>query len=375
MRRQLNLLYVTSSPSWGGLEMNVVRLGEEMKRRGHNVLLACSFDGRMYREAQDKFNLFNIAGGFIQSFFKLRSILRSFKIDLIHVFRSRDLNKVAFAVLSMMRRPKILFDPQVGIGACKKDPFHKIIYEIVDSVIAVSNDVADGFERNLPIRREVIRVIHPGVDVDRFKFSQDSREKIRRELGLGDEIVIGIVSRISPGKGHEELFNAFKILIEEFDNLKLLVVGGATVGEEGYFMEVRKLADKLGISEKVIWAGFRRDVPEILSAIDIFVAPSHAEAFGLALVEAMSVGLPVVASKNAGFIDIIQDGVNGVFFEKGNYFDLADKIKMLLNEPSLSKSIGENASKTAREKFSIKRYFDEIEAIYFQLLTQKQTGD
>jgi glycosyltransferase involved in cell wall biosynthesis len=116
-------------------------------------------------------------------------------------------------------------------------------------------------------------------------------------------------------------------------------------------------------------------VPEILNAIDIFVAPSHAEAFGLALVEAMSVGLPVVASKNAGFIDIIQDGVNGVFFEKGNYFDLADKIKMLLNEPSLSKSIGENASKTAREKFSIKRYFDEIEAIYFQLLTQKQTGD
>jgi glycosyltransferase involved in cell wall biosynthesis len=375
MRRQLNLLYVTSSPSWGGLEMNVVRLGEEMKRRGHNVLLACNFDERVYCEAQDKFNLFNIAGGFIQSFFKLRSILRSFKIDLIHVFRSRDLNKVAFAVLSMMRRPKILFDPQVGIGACKKDPFHKIVYEIVDSVIAVSKDVADGFERNLPIRREVIKVIHPGVDVDRFKFSQDSREKIRREFGLGDEIVIGIVSRISPGKGHEELFNAFKILIEEFDNLKLLVVGGATVGEEGYFMEVRKLADKLGISEKVIWAGFRRDVPEILSAIDIFVAPSHAEAFGLALVEAMSVGLPIVASKNAGFIDIIQDRVNGVFFEKGNYFDLADKIKMLLNEPSLSKSIGENASKTAREKFSIKRYFDEIEAIYFQLLTQKQTGD
>jgi glycosyltransferase involved in cell wall biosynthesis len=275
----------------------------------------------------------------------------------------------------MMRRPKILFDPQVGIGACKKDPFHKIVYEIVDSVIAVSKDVADGFERNLPIRREVIKVIHLGVDVDRFKFSQDSREKIRREFGLGDEIVIGIVSRISPGKGHEELFNAFKILIEEFDNLKLLVVGGATVGEEGYFMEVRKLADKLGISEKVIWAGFRRDVPEILNVIDIFVAPSHAEAFGLALVEAMSVGLPVVASKNAGFIDIIQDGVNGIFFEKGNYFDLAEKIKMLLNEPSLSKSIGENASKTAREKFSIKRYFDEIEAIYFQLLTQKQTGD
>jgi glycosyltransferase involved in cell wall biosynthesis len=375
MRRQLNLLYVISSPSWGGLEMNVVRLGEEMKRRRHNVLLACSFDGRMYREAQDKFNLFNIAGGYIQSLFKLRSILRSFKIDLIHVFRSRDLNKVAFAVLSMMKRPKILFDPQVGIGACKKDPFHKIVYEIVDSVIAVSKDVADGFERNLPIRREVIKVIHLGVDVDRFKFSQDSREKLRREFGLGDEIVIGIVSRISPGKGHEELFNAFKILIEEFDNLKLLVVGGATVGEEGYFMEVRKLADKLGISEKVIWAGFRRDVPEILSAIDIFVAPSHAEAFGLALVEAMSVGLPVVASKNAGFIDIIQDGVNGIFFEKGNYFDLAEKIKMLLNEPSLSKSIGENASKTAREKFSIKRYFDEIEAIYFQLLTQKQTGD
>ncbi|WP_140945783.1 glycosyltransferase family 4 protein [Candidatus Thermokryptus mobilis] len=375
MGRQLNLLYVTSSPSWGGLEMNVIRLGEEMKRRGHNVLLACSFDGRVYREAQNRFTLFNITSGYIQSFFKLRSILRSFKIDLIHVFRSRDLNKVAFAVLSMMKRPKILFDPQIGIGVRKKDPFHGVVYDMVDSVIAVSKDVADGFERNLPINREKIRIVYPGIDVDRFKFSDIAREKIRRELGLCDDIVIGIVSRISPGKGHEELFKAFKILAEGFDNLKLLVIGGATVGEEGYFKEVRKLADELGISDKVIWAGFRKDVHEILSAIDIFVAPSHAEAFGLSLVEAMSVGLPIIASKNAGFIDIIQDGVNGVFFEKGNYFDLADKIKMLLNEPSLSKSIGENASKTAREKFNIKRYFDEIEAIYFQLLTQKQTGD
>ncbi len=375
MRNQLNLLYVTSTPSWGGLEMNVVRLGEEMKKRGHNVLLACNFDGRVYREAQDKFNLFNIGGGHLQSFFKLRSILKSFKIDLIHVFRSRDLNKVAFAVLPMTKRPVVLFDPQIGIGVCKKDPLHRVVYAMVDSIIAVSKDVADGFKRNLPIKCEVIKIIHLGVDVSRFKFSELSRENIRREFGLGDDIVIGVVSRISPGKGHEDLFMAFKILSEEFDNLKLLVVGGATLGEERYFMEVHELAKKLRISDKVIWAGFRRDVPEILSAIDIFVAPSHAEAFGLALVEAMSVGLPVVASKNAGFIDIIQDGVNGIFFERGNYIDLADKIKMLLKEPSLSKFIGVNALKTAREKFSIKRYFDEIEEIYFQLLTQKQIED
>ncbi|CUT00040.1 Glycosyl transferases group 1 [Candidatus Kryptobacter tengchongensis] len=178
------------------------------------------------------------------------------------------------------------------------------------------------------------------------------------------------MSRFSPGKGHEELFKAFKILAGEFENVRLLIIGEPTVGELDYFKKLRKLQDELGIGDKTIWAGFRRDVYDVLCGVDIFVAPSHAEAFGLSLVEAMSTQLPVVATRNAGFLDIISDGENGLFFEKGDYNDLAEKIKLLMENKELAKRLGEKARETVCEKFSFEKYISEIESLYFEL---KQT--
>ena len=362
-----------SSISWGGLEMNILKLACKMKERGHAVTIACNPKGRLFQQAKEDFEVIQFGNDFKSDFKTMRKFLKQNQFDVVHIFRSGDVNKIALSLLFNSQKPALILDPQIGVGVKKKDPFHKFIYQKIDAVIAISKDVADGFFRNLPVEREKVRIVYPGVDVEKFKFRSESRERIRNELNLGNDIVIGVVSRFSPGKGHEELLRAFKILIQEFENMKLLIVGEPTVGEIDYFKSLKNLEKELGVEKNIIWTGFRKDIPDILSAIDIFVAPSHAEAFGLSLVEAMAVGLPVVATKSAGFLDIIDDGVNGLFFEKGNHIDLAEKIKKLITDREFARYLGEKASETARNKFSFEKYANSIENLYFELVKSKQT--
>lgn len=369
---KLKLLFVMSSISWGGLEMNILRIAREMSKRGHGVAIMCNPDGRLFKEAGEDFEMLKFRGDFAEALRSLYNFLRQKSIDVVHVYKSSDLKKIALPIFLSKRKPVLMFDPQIGIGIKKKDLLHRLVYANVDLIIAISRDVASGYLRNLPVDESKIKIIYPGVDVEKFKFTEEGRNKIRREFGFSDEVVIGVVSRFSPGKGHEELFKAFKILINEFKNIRLLVVGEPTVGEIRYFESLRKLNKELGLENFTVWTGFRKDIPEILSAIDLFVSPSYAESFGLSLVEAMAVGLPAVVTKNAGFLDIIEDGVNGLFFEKGNYIELAEKIKRLISDKTLTQTLKENAKETARTRFSFYRYIDEIESIYFELVKSKQ---
>ncbi len=369
---KLELLFVMSSVSWGGLEMNIIRIANEMYKRGHKVTIMCNPEGRLYKEAEKFFDVLEFKSNNFASMLLLYNLLKRRSIDVVHVFRSGDLKKIIFPIFLVKRKPVLILDPQIGIGNNKKDLFHKLIFANVDLILAVSRDVANGYLRNLPVDENKIKIVYPGIDVEKFKFTEQGRNKIRDEFGFSDEVVIGVVSRFSPGKGHEELFKAFKILMSEFKNIRLLVVGEPTVGEIKYFENLRKLSKELGIEDFTIWTGFRKDIPEILSAIDIFVAPSHAEAFGFSLVEAMAVGLPVVATKSAGFLDIIEDGVNGLFFERENYTDLAEKIKKVISDKALAQTLKENARKTAHVRFSLDRYIDKIESLYFELMKSKQ---
>ncbi|MFN3133962.1 MAG: glycosyltransferase family 4 protein [Candidatus Kryptonium sp.] len=379
MKRNLELLYVISTLSWGGLEMYILQIVNGLVKKGHNITVACNSAGKLFQELTKTFNgekraieIVNLGDNFFKNLKTLLKILKRKKFHVIHVFRSSDLKFVALALILRGDDSAIILDPQIGVGVKKKDLLHKMLYRKVDAMIAISKDVMNGFLRNLPVNVGKIKLVYPGIDVERFKFRDESRRRIREEFGLGDEIVIGVVSRFSPGKGHEELFRAFKILMGEFNNVKLLVVGGSTVGEVDYFRSLQKLADELGINNKTIWVGFRKDVQDVLCAFDIFVAPSHAEAFGLSLVEAMATELSVVATRSAGFLDIISNGTNGLFFEKGNYEDLAEKIKLLIKDKEFAKQLGKKARETVCEKFSFERYLNEIEALYFDLVKLKQ---
>lgn len=203
-----------------------------------------------------------------------------------------------------------------------------------------------------------------GIDATKFDPEIIKGNKVREEFGINDkDLVIGMMSRFSPGKGHEEFLFAAKELNKKYSNLKFLVVGEASRGENNYEVKIKRTADEYNLNN-IIFSGFRSDTPEVLAAMDIFVFPSHAEAFGIALVEAMSMGKPSVCSASDGVLDIAVDKETSLLFEKKNAQVLTDKIDRLINSPELRIYLGNNARNHVVENFDLGILTDKVIDIY-----------
>jgi len=118
------------------------------------------------------------------------------------------------------------------------------------------------------------------------------------------------------------------------------------------------------MQNKVIFTGFRNDTPKIFAALDIFVFPSHAEAFGVALAEALSMEKPTVCSNSDGVLDIAVDGVTSFLFEKQNWHDLADKVEILIVSPETRKAFGLQGRKRAVQFFDLEVFTSKLINIY-----------
>ena len=202
-------------------------------------------------------------------------------------------------------------------------------------------------------------VIPNPVDYDIFRPDVDGRE-CRRTLGLSpDEHMVLLVGRIVPHKGIEYLVEAAQYV----DNAKFVIGGeGPSLGA------VRRVARVFGVQEKVIFAGRvpRAKLPEYYAACDVAVLPSvsRLEAFGIAALEAMSTGKPVVVSDMPGIREVIANGVEGLLCEPLNAEDLAAKVNTLLADQAMREKMGMAGRRKVLEKFGIKSVVDSLESVY-----------
>ncbi|MGN0653416.1 MAG: glycosyltransferase [Oscillospiraceae bacterium] len=141
------------------------------------------------------------------------------------------------------------------------------------------------------IPRDRIKILNNAINVEKFLFNKQIREKYRQEFGLGDSFVIGNVARMSHQKNHEFLLDVFANVCNRIDNAKLLLVGNGPLEND-----IRQKAERLGLLDKIVFAGFRDDVNNIMQAMDIFCLPSRFEGLGIVYIEALSAGLECLAS-------------------------------------------------------------------------------
>jgi glycosyltransferase involved in cell wall biosynthesis len=260
----------------------------------------------------------------------------------------------------------------MGSFVVKKDYLHKRLYSRVDKAFAISKVIENNLIETTPLSRDKTSILHNGVDVNRFTPENKNREKIRYEFNIKeDELLLGMTARFTPGKGHEEFLEAAKAISGQFKNVKFLIVGEPSRGESEYAERIYRLSKDFGLDDKVIFTGFRSDIPDILSALDVFVFPSHAEAFGISLAEAMAAGKACVASDSDGPLDIIDDELNGLFFETGNADDLTNKLIMLIKESSLRRKLSEQARIKALRDFDIEKLTDKTIVHYKELIKKK----
>lgn len=352
--------------------MHALQVCALLQARGHRVRLACPGGSRLEAEARAHAvpALALHVSGYAHpvQLVRLAHHLRHDDVDVIHCHQSRDIAvAVPAMLLSGIRRPVIL-SKSVGSYIMKRDLLHRLTHAHISRVLAISSVIKRNVIATTPVAPERVITYPFFVNTERFARERANPAKLREEFGVPHgSILIGFVGRFSPGKGHEELLQASVILHQRHPHARVLVVGEASYGEEEYHREILAMASRVGLEDIVTFTGFRRDVPDVMAAFDVLAFPSHAEAFGMVLIEAMAMERPVVCTNCDGVLDIVVDGVTGLYVEPRNPQQLADALSLLIGDGDLREKMGREGRKRVLAHFDERASIDRLEAIYAEV--------
>lgn len=301
----------------------------------------------------------------IKTIYKLITLIRSRDIDIIHSngFRTNLYGGIA----GRITRKKVVWHARNLITSEKIDPDRLFIF-LPHCLICLTEAIRKRFYRGgIPFKKCV--VIHNGVDTEEFN-PGISGNPIREEFGIPkDAPLIGITSRIVPVKGHDTFLKAVRIVAKHFPEARFLIAGSHLSLEYSDWEEhIRRFSKEMGLSERVIFTSFRRDLPQILAAMNIYVLASYTEASGRTHLEAMSMAKPIVATRSGGTPEIAVEGETAILVKPGDDKAMADVIISLLKDPNKRMVMGRKARERAERFFSIKRKVIETEELYLHLL-------
>jgi glycosyltransferase involved in cell wall biosynthesis len=245
----------------------------------------------------------------------------------------------------------------------------KLLGRITHHQIALTPEEGNDYLNLGVAKSKNISVIHSGVDLTCFKRSATKSNPKRNELGIPpDSLVVGYVGWLIPIKGVTYLVNAMAEVVQRHPNSLLVLVGkGDEKGEEE--IKLRERVASLGLEDRVRFLGWRPDVDEIMGCFDIFVLPSLNEGMGRVLVEAMSAGLPIVASRVGGIPDLVKHGENGLLIPPADVGALEQAISDLLSDNAKRKRMGETGKRMCRP-YSVEAMVEKIDDLYSRLVEE-----
>lgn len=243
-------------------------------------------------------------------------------------------------------------------------------------MIAVSQAVRKNFCGHLSPLKNRTAVILNAIDLNSFGATGVNREEVRTSLSLAhDDFAIGIVGQLTPRKGQMELLEAFEKLSRTVPNAVLVIAGSAIFNRDfEYEQLLRSSTQRLGLSDRVKMLGARKDVPEIMRALDLLVVNSRREPFGLVACEAMACGTPVLATACDGLPEIIDHQTNGWLVPFGNQQALVDALSFLAERPDVRRTLADAAREAVAQRFTLERYMNELQAFYREHARQDRSA-
>lgn len=239
----------------------------------------------------------------------------------------------------------------------------KILSKFTNKIICCSNNVMDSISRLENIPRDKFLTIINTSNVEKLKVTKDSRI-LRREIGLSDDdFVIGNIGSLCQRKGQDTLIRTFPLIIDKIHNAKLLFIG-KEVPE--FKQKLINLVCSLGLSGKIFFLGKKDNIADYLNIIDIFVLSSFLEGIPLAMLEAMYMQVPVIATEIGGTPEVITNNKNGILVKVNNIKELTDAIIDLFNNREKQIRLAQEGRKTVLERFSNERYISQLEDLYNQ---------
>lgn len=348
---------------WGGIESHSDILASTLVKRGHNVIMGCQVNGFITTEAAKlkiparKVRIIN--SGDVAAIIKMVKISSQENIELIIANHGREYWPAALA--AKFSGARIVFvrhqTDRLKSTTCL------LVNRFVDRVVAVSGAVREALIKS-GISPEKITLIPNSIVLARFNPTRIDKQKVRKELGIdGAAVVIGTVGKLNRGKGVYEALYAFNRLAPEYPQLKLLFVGEGP--ERGPLEQEVK---KLGIDDRVVFAGMRRDVERMYAAMDIFVLPSTCdEAFGMVIIEAMAMEKPVIGTTVGGIPAIINHNVTGLLVPPADEAGLSAALARYIEDRNLALRIARNGRRFVEDRFSDETSGDKFEAVFKRL--------
>ncbi|RUM49470.1 MAG: glycosyltransferase family 1 protein [Marinomonas sp.] len=360
----MNILHICLSHGFGGLEMYPLRVGKEMKALGHQVF-GLTFQGSeiaevMQREFDASWELETRGNGYMQ-LFKLADWMKQHQIQYVHCHKSSDL--LLAVLLKKLCGFKLIYTDHMGVKKPKKDIFHRFIYRNVDQLLSISQFTLAHNKKALPVKEGCIQALWLGTDISELP---TEKADLKAELKLAPEtFMIGIVGRLSPGKGHFELLQAMTHLDERFH---LVVVGGLNAkqgGDDPYIAKLKTYVADHEIASKVTFYGFSSTPEKQLSGMDVVAIPSHLEAFGLTVIEAMAQGKAIIGANTGAIPEIIDN--TGVLVDPLNVEALAAAMSDLSLDQARREALAKAARERAEQQFDQKVHVRKLLSIYQML--------
>lgn len=354
----MRILQVCSVTTFGGGERHLADLSHALTDLGHEVYAAAvpgsplsaelSFlsEGRTFALSRRNYvkNLKGLAG-----------FVRANNIDIIHAHAARDYHLAALAV-------RLASHGQLVLTRHTLFPLRTInkpLLRRASRVIAVSGAVAESLRRNGVIESSKITVVHNGIDIDRFERSSGDR---------GSAVLVGTVGHLALIKGHDILVRAAALISRRRPDVRFVVIGEDKSPQMENRRSLESLVAELGLSGIVTMPGWQDDIPAVLSSLTLFVSAARSEPFGLAIVEAMAAGLPIVVTASEGALEIIEDGITGKLVPMDDAEALAQAITALLDDPLECSRLARNARLAARDRYSLTRMATDTERVYREAL-------
>lgn len=314
-------------------------------------------------------------GDIVRAALAFRRLGKKLRVDLIHANSMR-----AGIVAALAARPG---SPPLIVSVCDCLPNTRIA-DLTRRFLArraagvLSNSIYTATNFASTISTPPASIVYNPIDLDRFDPGRIDRRKARARLGLDPFTpVLGVVAQLTPWKGQDDAIRTLAGLKQEWPAARLLLIGGTTFtggaarfDNRAYVSTLRGLAERHGVLDAVTFMGDRDDVPEILRALDVFLLPSWEEPFGLAVIEAMAMRLPVVATNVGGPAEIITSGEDGLLLPPRQPERWSEAVASLLRDTNRRAEMGWTARQRVVARFSRERYVSAILHEYRETLAR-----
>ncbi len=367
----MKILHFSSAKTWRGGEQQIAYLYEELAKKTVEQWIFCVHESALANYcSQKKIPHFTYQKRFAANPFvsnQLKKICEKLKVDLVHLHDAHS-HTIGFMSIFLGNKTPFILSRRVDFPVRESWLSHKKYnHPSIKRILSVSDKVQEILAPAI-LDKQKLQVVHSGIDLNRFQYA--NKGVLRKEYGISKEVkIIGNVAAIASHKDYFTFVDTAEVLLKSNTQLIFLMIGGDG-GEEAL---IKAYIAKKKLTDYFIYTGFRKDIPEILPELDIFLFTSKEEGLGTSVIDALACGVPVVATEAGGIPEIIQSGINGFLAPVKNAAKLAEQVERLLVDAVVTEKVIQKG-KTTVQQFSKERMAEKTYFIYRACIDEGTVG-